>query len=366
MKSSNICKRVLAMALAFTLFAVAAPISVFSTELPTLPQPGDLLRDSEVLATEGWSDLTVVEQDGVARIAITRPEYLLDFDRFEVIISGDVLEFFGNPVIAYDTGNHTVAFVHEIFTDGERITLFIDHSLGTIAEMFVPFRIVAGTQDASIYSLPARAGTARMGAPAGVADFPVYANANSPNQLSRIVNTAGSVRDVFIPNPSSRLPYSTHPTTHPAITEMLPIVNHLEQPLAVTPTPILNPPVINSQTTVILTVGNTLFTIDGVQHQAEAPPFVAAGSRTMVPLRFIAEALGVEVGWISETRTATVSGNGISLSLPLDVPLPNDMGTPVLVGSRTFVPLRFIAEALGANIEWCGDTQRIAITGGYV
>jgi endo-1,4-beta-xylanase len=81
----------------------------------------------------------------------------------------------------------------------------------------------------------------------------------------------------------------------------------------------------------------------------------------MVPLRLIAETLGAEVIWLAETRTVEILRDSIMFSLTIDTPLPNDMGTPVIVGSSTFVPLRYIAETLGAEISWNAEEQVVII-----
>ncbi|MFZ5827942.1 MAG: copper amine oxidase N-terminal domain-containing protein [Bacillota bacterium] len=93
--------------------------------------------------------------------------------------------------------------------------------------------------------------------------------------------------------------------------------------------------------------------------------------RTVVPLRAIFEALGSEIKWNPDTYTVTatkgakiviltvgkvgayVDGKPVSLAVP-----------PVLIDSRTFVPLRFIAEALGAEVKWDGNTYTAMINTG--
>ena len=81
----------------------------------------------------------------------------------------------------------------------------------------------------------------------------------------------------------------------------------------------------------------------------------------MVPLALIAEALGADVSWDGNTRTVTIMSEGTMLMLIIDVPLPNDMGTPVISNGRTFVPVAFISQMLGANVRWDGDNQAVYI-----
>ncbi|HOJ16333.1 MAG TPA: copper amine oxidase N-terminal domain-containing protein, partial [Caldisericia bacterium] len=57
--------------------------------------------------------------------------------------------------------------------------------------------------------------------------------------------------------------------------------------------------------TIIMTVGNSEVLVDGKKLLLDAPPVIKNG-RTFVPLRFISEAFGAEVSWDEATRTVTV------------------------------------------------------------
>ncbi|MCL2356382.1 MAG: stalk domain-containing protein [Defluviitaleaceae bacterium] len=97
----------------------------------------------------------------------------------------------------------------------------------------------------------------------------------------------------------------------------------------------------------------------------EAAPFIAGG-RTMVPFRFIGETLGAEVDWREETQSAyfIISDGGEAHALRIDVPLYSRdeyMGTPVIVEGRTFVPVRFVSEMMGAEVIWDETAQSITI-----
>jgi hypothetical protein len=81
----------------------------------------------------------------------------------------------------------------------------------------------------------------------------------------------------------------------------------------------------------------------------------------MVPLRVIAEALGADVNWLAETRTVTIAANGQFLQIQLDTPLPDGMGTAMIVNDRTFVPVAYIARMLGADVRWDGDSRAVYI-----
>ena len=109
-------------------------------------------------------------------------------------------------------------------------------------------------------------------------------------------------------------------------------------------------------------------TLNGRPLATEVAPVIRNG-RTLVPFRVIFEALGAQVDW--DERTNTVAGyygpsfvllqpgsprawlTGVETSLDV---------APVIIQGRTLVPLRFVAESLGAQVEWVDATHTVAIT----
>ena len=97
-------------------------------------------------------------------------------------------------------------------------------------------------------------------------------------------------------------------------------------------------------------VGSTNYTDNGQLRPLDAAPFIAQ-DRTMVPLRVISEALGaVDLDFTAGVVSFVIDGQ--SFSMTVNQPLPNNMGTPVIVADRTFVPLGFIINELGATARW--------------
>lgn len=93
----------------------------------------------------------------------------------------------------------------------------------------------------------------------------------------------------------------------------------------------------------------------------DAEPFLVGGT-TYVPIRFVSEALCAdEVIWDAENETAIVRDNNTEIVMPIGKDLAYVNGIPIsisggikLVNDRTFVPVRFISENLGATVNWDG------------
>lgn len=117
-----------------------------------------------------------------------------------------------------------------------------------------------------------------------------------------------------------------------------------------------------------LKIGDTVAYVAGQVYTLDVAPFIEKG-RTMVPLRFIGEQLGAQIAWEgSEQRVTYTKGSTvIQLWVGRTVALVNGQSVtldvaPLIVNSRTVVPLRFVATQLGAHTDWNGDTQEITIT----
>jgi hypothetical protein len=123
------------------------------------------------------------------------------------------------------------------------------------------------------------------------------------------------------------------------------------------------------RTIIQLTLDNVVPVVNGEpQSPLEAPPFISGG-RTMVPLRFIAEAFGAEVKYDAVTKgiTITMGEMVIAMQIGSQTVLVNGKthtidAPPVIVNTRTFVPVRFVAEILGAKVDYDQATRTVTIT----
>lgn len=107
--------------------------------------------------------------------------------------------------------------------------------------------------------------------------------------------------------------------------------------------------------------------VNGQQMQFNQPPIERAG-RVFVPLRGVFERLGATVVYDGGTINATGNGRNVSLRIGSNQATVNGQtqnldDAPFIVGSSTLVPLRFIAQALGASVDWNNNTSTVTIAG---
>ncbi len=108
--------------------------------------------------------------------------------------------------------------------------------------------------------------------------------------------------------------------------------------------------------------------------ESDIPAYITNG-RTMVPVRLISETLGASVEWLGETRQVriTLSGRELLLTIGSALALVDGEeielydGIPAVIAydgttKRTMVPLRFVAEQLGASAEFDRETRSVVIT----
>lgn len=107
--------------------------------------------------------------------------------------------------------------------------------------------------------------------------------------------------------------------------------------------------------------------VDGKALSMDVKPVLENG-RTLVPLRAIFEALGANVDWDGKTRTITALKANTNIKLVIDNTNAHKNGNKVKLdvpakirNGRTLVPLRFVSEALGAEVDWSAATYTVAI-----
>lgn len=108
--------------------------------------------------------------------------------------------------------------------------------------------------------------------------------------------------------------------------------------------------------------------LDGQVLEAALQPYSAQGT-VYVPLRALAEKMGFAVEWVGEKQQIVLYKNNTQLAITIGSQLVQVNGQPIKVGSapavingHTVVPVRFVAEAFGNQVQWKGEEQAVYIT----
>ncbi len=134
-----------------------------------------------------------------------------------------------------------------------------------------------------------------------------------------------------------------------------------------------------SSTTVQLWIDNPSMSVNGVQQPIDVQgtkPVISAG-RTLLPIRAVIEAFGGSIAWEPSTSKITVKLEKNSLDLWLGKPQASLNGTalpvdaanpavvPVIMNGRTMLPLRFVAESLGIDVQYDDAARKITLQGSF-
>ena len=130
----------------------------------------------------------------------------------------------------------------------------------------------------------------------------------------------------------------------------------------------------NSENQIILTIGEKTALVFGQIKSNDVAPKVV-NDRTMLPARFVAENLGANVEWDGDKHLVTITGKHIKtgenitilIYIDSDIAYVNGkkirLDSPAFVeNDRTYTPVRFISEELGASVEWLQEELRVVIT----
>ncbi len=122
---------------------------------------------------------------------------------------------------------------------------------------------------------------------------------------------------------------------------------------------------------ILMTLDDPYMSVNGVREEIDpgrgTTPLIL-NSRTMVPIRAIVEAMNGTVGWNDYTRKITLDYNSQSVVMTLNNKNITVNGSskaidvaPTVINSRTMVPIRFAAENLGCQVDWLNSTRQIVI-----
>lgn len=99
----------------------------------------------------------------------------------------------------------------------------------------------------------------------------------------------------------------------------------------------------------------------------EEPAYII-GDRTLLPLRYILEPLGLEVSWNAKTRTVIAKKNELLIEMPIGskkVKINNELfmiDVPaMIINNRTYIPVSFIVKATGSIVKWDDESRTVSI-----
>jgi len=123
----------------------------------------------------------------------------------------------------------------------------------------------------------------------------------------------------------------------------------------------------------VLQVGNTRLTVNDVVSKLDAAP-VLKNSTCYVPIRAIIEAFGGIIAWNSKAQRTTITLGGTTVDLWIGkntaavngksklIDATNAKIVPIILEGRTMLPLRFVTESLGCEVNWNAATKTVTIT----
>ena len=118
---------------------------------------------------------------------------------------------------------------------------------------------------------------------------------------------------------------------------------------------------------IVLAIGSAEADINGEKVAMDASP-VIVNERAMLPIRFIAETLGAKVIWEPETKTVKISLLEIEISLVVGESKATVNGEEIALDTesfikddRTYLPVRFVMENLGEDVAWNAENNTVTI-----
>ncbi|BBI36162.1 hypothetical protein KCTCHS21_55610 [Cohnella abietis] len=124
-----------------------------------------------------------------------------------------------------------------------------------------------------------------------------------------------------------------------------------------------------TNSTIVMTVGSKQAKVDGKKVTLPGAPFMQQGTNTnFLPLKFVADSLGAQVLWDNKSKRVTILRGDTMLELWVGSNKMTVNGvrqtltvTPTIVNGSVYVPVRVISEQLGQKVDWVSKTKTITI-----
>ena len=125
----------------------------------------------------------------------------------------------------------------------------------------------------------------------------------------------------------------------------------------------------------IFTVGLNTVVVDGNTYTMDVAPYIDPNGRTMIPVRYLADVLGMTTTWDSEDQTVTLNNQQLGITEILTVGsdqisvrsrsedkiITMNSAPVVIPPGRTMLPLRYVAQALGCSVQWNPSDKTITV-----
>jgi PKD repeat protein len=131
---------------------------------------------------------------------------------------------------------------------------------------------------------------------------------------------------------------------------------------------------IPSKIVIKLYIGQKSYYVNDIKKEMDTEPIIFQG-RTLLPIRYVAEALGATVGWVQAEQKATIVLGETNIELWIGknsakvngeyklIDASNPEVKPIVVPpGRTMLPIRFVAETLGCQVDWNQASKEVKIT----
>ena len=124
-------------------------------------------------------------------------------------------------------------------------------------------------------------------------------------------------------------------------------------------------------TKIVLKINDPYMTVNDISKEIDpgrgTAPLILNG-RTLLPIRSIIEAIGGEIKWNESERKVTILVGNSTIEMWIDSKNTRVNGSnsttdvpPAIINGRTMLPLRFVAESLGANVNWDSVNYKITL-----
>ena len=120
-------------------------------------------------------------------------------------------------------------------------------------------------------------------------------------------------------------------------------------------------PAEETKTVVVMQIGSKTMFVNGKAYEKDVAP-VIMNDRTLVPIRFVTESLGGKVAWNEKEKEVVLTIDGKEIKMTIGKVLEKYGVAPVILNDRTYMPVRFVADELGATTTWDAVSKMVTVT----